>query len=78
LERISSHKQARDDERERRALVSTLVRVYRLPRPIAEFGNIIAALAKAGVFRLHGVLVGTAAYPTYSAMLGARLPVSVQ
>jgi hypothetical protein len=78
LERISSHKQARDDERERRALVSTLVRVYRLPRPVAEFGNIIAALAKAGVFRLHGVLVGTAAYQTYSAMLGARLPVSVQ
>ena len=78
LEQISNHKQARDDERERRALVSTLVRAYGLPRPIPEFGNIIAALAKAGVFRLHGVLVGTAAYQTYSAMLGARLPVSIQ
>jgi hypothetical protein len=73
LERISNHKQARDDERERRALVSTLVRSYGLPRPIPEFGNIIAALAKAGVFRLRGVLVGTMAYQTYSAMLGARL-----
>jgi hypothetical protein len=78
LEQISNHKQARDDERERRALVSTLVRAYGLPRVIPEFGNIIAALAKAGVFRLHGVLVGTAAYQTYSPMLGAKLPISVQ
>src|SRR5271156_1846824 len=78
LEQISNHKQARDDERERRALVSTLVRTYGLPRPISEFGNVIAALAKAGVFRLHGVLVGTAAYQTYSAMLGTKLPISIQ
>jgi hypothetical protein len=78
LQQISNHKQARDDERERRALVSTLVRTYGLPRPIPEFGNVIAALAKAGVFRLHGVLVGTAAYQTYSAMLGTKLPVSIQ
>jgi hypothetical protein len=78
LEQISNHKQARDDERGRRALVSTLVRTYGLPRPIPEFGNVIAALAKAGVFRLHGVLVGTAAYQTYSAMLGAKLPISIQ
>ncbi len=78
LEQISSHKQARDDERERRALISTLVRAYGLPRPISGIGNIIAALAKAGVFRLHGVLVGTAAYQTYSAMLGVRLPITIQ
>ena len=78
LEQISNHKQARDDERERRALVSILVRTYGLPRPIPEIGNIIAALAKAGVFRLRGVLVGTAAYQTYSAMLGAKLPISIQ
>jgi hypothetical protein len=37
-------------------------------------GNIIAALAKAGVFRLRGVLVGTAAYQSYAAMLGEKLP----
>lgn len=78
LEQISNHKQARDDERERRALMSTLVRAYGLPRSIPEFGAIIAALAKAGVFRLHGVLVGTAAYQTYSAMLGTKLPISIQ
>lgn len=74
LERIAQHKEARDDERERRALVSTLVRSFRLPRPIREIGDIISALARAGVFRLRGVLVGTVAYQTYSAMLGSTLP----
>jgi hypothetical protein len=78
LEQIANHKQARDDERQRYNLVSTLVRTYGLPRPIPEIGKIIAAVAKAGVFRLHGVLVGTVAYQTYSAMLGERLPISVQ
>jgi hypothetical protein len=34
-------------------------------------------LAKAGVFRLRGVLVGTVAYQTYSAMLGSKLPISI-
>jgi hypothetical protein len=77
LERISHHKEARDDERERRALVSTLVRSFGLSRPIAEIGNIVAALAKAGIFRLRGVLVGTVACQTYSAMLGIKLPHSI-
>jgi hypothetical protein len=76
LEQISRHKQLRDDERERRALVSALVRSFALPRPVPEIGNILAALAEAGVFRLRGVLVGTVAYQTYSAMLGTRLPAS--
>jgi hypothetical protein len=76
LGRIARHKEARDDERERRALVSTLVRSFGLPRPIPEIGNILAALAKAGVFRLRGVLIGTSAYQTYSAMLGLKLPLA--
>jgi len=37
----------------------------------------LAALATAGVFRLRGVLVGTTAYQTYSAMLAVRLPASL-
>lgn len=73
LDRIAHHKETRDDERERRALVSTLVRSFGLPRPIPEIGDVIAALARAGVFRLRGVLVGTVAYQTYAAMLGVRL-----
>ena len=74
LARIQHHHEVRDDERERRALVATLVRSFRLPRPNAEIGTTIEALAKAGVFRLRGVLVGTVAYQTYPAMLGAPLP----
>jgi hypothetical protein len=73
LQRIAHHRELRGDERERRALVSALVRSFRLPRPVPEIGDVIAALAKAGVFRLRGVLVGTVAYQTYSAMLGVRL-----
>lgn len=74
LERISHHRELSDDVRERRSLVSTLVRSFNLPRPVPEIGEVIEALAKAGVFRLRGVLVGTVAYQTYSAMLGISLP----
>ncbi len=77
LERIERHRLIRNDERERRALVSTLVRSFGLPRPVPQIGAVVEALADAGVFRLRGVLVGTVAYQTYSAMLGARLSVSL-
>jgi hypothetical protein len=68
---MAHHKEARENEREHRALVSTLVRSFGLPSAVPEIGNIIAALAKAGIFRVHGVLVGTAAYQTYT-MLGTN------
>jgi hypothetical protein len=74
LEQIAGHRQARDDERERRSLVSTLVRSFGLPTPLAPIGGVLAVLAKAGIFRLRGVLVGTVAYQTYPAMLGIRAP----
>ena len=74
LDRIAKHREIRDDERERHALVVTLVRSFSMPRPPIEIGDVIEALAKAGVFRLRSVLVGTVAYQTYSAMLGVRLP----
>ena len=74
LEQIRQHRQARNAERSRRSLVSTLVRSAALPRPPSRIGEIVAVLARAGVFRLRGVLVGTVAYQTYPAMLGLRLP----
>jgi hypothetical protein len=77
LKQIENHQEARDDERERRSLVSTLVRSFGMPQPISEIGAIIEALAKAGVFRLRGVLIGTVAYQTYSTMLGSKLPISI-
>jgi len=76
LERIERHRKARSVRKDRHALVSALVRSARLPRPPAEVGRIVEALAYAGVFRLSGLLVGTVAYQTYAGVLGARLPAS--
>jgi hypothetical protein len=73
LERIAAHKAAHGYRRDQRSLVATLVRTGNLPRPPAAIGDLVAALAAAGVFRLRGVLVGTVAYQTYAAMLGVRL-----
>jgi hypothetical protein len=78
LARIGEHRRARNDERERRALVSTLVRSFGLTPPFAEIGEVVAALARAGAFRLRGVLVGTVAYQCYPAMLGVRFPRPLQ
>jgi hypothetical protein len=74
LKQIERHREIRDDERERRALVSTLVRSYGLPAPVSRIGEVVSALAKAGIFRLRSVLVGTVAYQCYPAMLGIKLP----
>jgi hypothetical protein len=41
LERITTHKEARSDQRDRHALVSTFVRSARLPRPEARIGQIV-------------------------------------
>ena len=76
LDRIKHHKQERKHRRDRQILVSTLVRSGQLPAPQPEIGEIVAALARAGVFRLRGVLVGTTAYQTYAAMFGTRLPLA--
>lgn len=73
LERIRTHKEARSHQRDCQTLVSTLVRSARLPRPEVPIAQVVEALAEAGIFRLRGVLVGTVAYQTYSAMLGIRL-----
>jgi hypothetical protein len=73
LERIAHHRQIRDDEKERRALISALTRSFGLPAPIAPIGAVVAALDRAGVFRLRSVLVGTVAYQSYPAILGVKL-----
>lgn len=73
LEQVARHRSARDDARDRQALVSMLVRSAYLPRPQAKTGQVLQAMAEAGVFRLRAVLVGTIAYQTYAAMLGVRL-----
>jgi hypothetical protein len=72
--RVENFKDLKADARARRKIVSTLVREAYLPRPEAKVGEIVAALATAGFFRLRGVLIGTVAFQAYSALLGMRLP----
>ena len=71
--RVETFKVIKEDARARRKLVSTLVREAGLPRPDPVAGDVVQALADAGLFRLRGVLVGTVAFGTYPALLGARL-----
>lgn len=72
--RVETFKDLKADARSRRKLVSTLVREAHLPRPDLMTGDVVEALADASFFRLRGVLVGTVAFQTYSALLGIRLP----
>jgi hypothetical protein len=72
--RVETFKDLKAGIRERRKLVSTLVREAYLPRPERQTGDIVQALAEAGFFRLRGVLIGTVAYQCYPAVLGVRLP----
>ncbi|MFC5423835.1 MAG: hypothetical protein DI537_56945 [Stutzerimonas stutzeri] len=71
--RVEEFKELKAATKERRQLVRTLVREAHLPAPENFAGQVVEALAKAGFFRLRGVLVGTVAYQCYSAMLGVRL-----
>jgi hypothetical protein len=69
VERFKGLKAAR---KESGSIVSALIGAG-LPRPPVIMGRIVEGLAKAGAFRLRAVLVGTAAYQTYPALLGYRL-----
>ncbi len=71
--RIERHRSLKPDIRGRRQLVSTLKRAG-FPAPDTFTGEVIAAMARAGLFRLRACLVGTVAYQCYSALLGVRLP----
>jgi hypothetical protein len=73
LSRIEVHRRQVQDHKERRALVTTLVRSGRMPQPLPRMGQVVESLARAGLFRLRAVLVGTMAYQCYPAMLGLRL-----
>lgn len=72
-QRIARHRVEKTGYKERRGLVSALIRSG-LRGPDARTGRILEALAKAGVFRMRAVVVGTAAYQTYPGLIGARLP----
>jgi hypothetical protein len=72
--RVEAFRELKDDIRARRKMVSALVNQAGLPKPDRTAGDIVEALANAGFFRMRGVLVGTVAFQTYSALLGIHLP----
>ena len=71
--RVERFQRVKANYRERRSLVTSLTAAG-LPSPPALVGNIVDVLWRAGLFRLHGVLVGPAAFQTYAGLLGVRLP----
>lgn len=74
--RVERFSELKENARQRRSLVMTLKRQARLPGPESFTGDVIDTIAKAGFFRLRGVLVGTVAYQCYPAYLGIELPAS--
>lgn len=74
--RVERTKHAKDDLKQRERERSRLARMCReggLPAVDAQTGKVLLALAKAGLFRLRGVLVGTHAFRCYPALLGVEL-----
>lgn len=57
-----------------RAEIVRMLRRVRLPGPDNPTGKMIEELARAGLFRTGGVLIGTHAFQALTAMLGFRAP----
>jgi len=74
--RIKTLQQRSDNIRQRREMVRAL-RAVRLPGPDSITGDILAALAEAGVFRMRAVVVGSVAFQSYYGMLGTYLPAAL-
>jgi hypothetical protein len=74
--RVETFKLEKDDYQNRRKMVAALTRQAGLIAPDRFTGQVVEALAAAGLFRLRGVLVGTVAFQTYAAYLGIRLPMA--
>ncbi|MCV3766711.1 GSU2403 family nucleotidyltransferase fold protein [Rhizobium sp. TRM95796] len=74
--RVETFKRDKDDLRARRRMVSSLTREGGMIAPDRMSGDIVEALANAGLFRLRGVLIGTLAFQTYGGLLGVRLPMA--
>lgn len=65
-------RQAKASERERARLMRVL-RAEGYLMPDAQTGQVLLAMARAGVFRLGGTLVGTHAFRLYEGELGVRI-----
>ena len=75
-QRIETHERLKNDRENRRSERTRLVRLLRSERRVGmdgATGSLLVALARSGVFRLGGVLVGTTAFRVYEGELGLRL-----
>lgn len=76
-ERVEKVQEVNDDLRRRdrqRSRLTGMCREGGLPRVDAQTGKVLFALAKAGMFRLRSVLVGTHAFRCYPGLLGVEIP----
>lgn len=74
-QRLAKAEEYRAGSEERRSVMMRLARVLRaegLVMTDRDTGSLLLAFARAGVFRLGGTLVGTAAYALYQGELGVR------
>lgn len=74
-ERLARVSELRERAKSRRSEMSRLVRILRLEGclvPDLATGQLLAAMARVGVFRLGGTVVGTQAFRQYDALLGLR------
>ena len=74
IERLQQHRYDRREREEGRRSLVQMLRVKGVPRFDAATGKVLQALARTGVFRLRGVLVGTHAFRLYPSILGAVIP----
>lgn len=75
-DRIQALKDHVENLRQRRDMVRAL-RAARLPTPDPMSGDIMAAMAEAGVFRLRAAVIGSVAFQTYSGLLGCHIPATI-
>lgn len=74
--RLDRHEALRATAQERRVETSRLIRLLRSEgylTPDLATGQILTAMARAGVFRLGGTVVGTQAFRHYEGVLGVRI-----
>lgn len=74
--RIASRQETVAARKERRDMVRSL-RAARLPAPDKRTGDVLAALAEAGAFRLRAAVIGSIAFMCYPGLLGVRIPASL-
>lgn len=70
---ISQTKEAGVARKARRSIVRSLLSAGYFALD-ALTGDLVDALAKAGLFRMRGILIGTSAFQAYGPLLGLRLP----